>query len=94
MAEFPLIEHPELRDPTEIWTLLPDEPPKDSNVGCVTVVSRWCESMNVVSNVLPFHKICDWGVKPLPSTISGTEFASRGTLLGESEIIWGCSAAP
>src|SRR5208337_3329423 len=52
----------------------------------------WCESTNVVSNVLPFHSICDWRVKPFPSTVSGTEFASLGTLLGEREAIWGCSA--
>src|SRR5208337_4990349 len=53
----------------------------------------WCESRNVVSNVLPFHRICDRDVKPFPSTVSGTEFASLGTLLGEREAIWGCGAA-
>jgi hypothetical protein len=42
----------------------------------------------MVSNVLPFHIICEWGVKPLPSTISGTEFVSLGMLPGESERIW------
>src|SRR5271166_6493238 len=54
----------------------------------------WFASMNVVSNVLPFHRISDWGVKPLPSTVSGTEFASLGTLPGERAAIWGCSPAP
>jgi hypothetical protein len=43
--------------------------------------------MNVVSNVLPFHVICDWGVKPFPTTVNGTEFTSLGMLIGESEII-------
>jgi len=28
----------------------------------------------VVSDVLPFHMICDWGVKPLPATVMGAEF--------------------
>ena len=55
------------------------------------MVRRCRESRNVVSNVLPFHIICEWGVKPLPSTIRGTEFASSGMLLGESAATWAWS---
>jgi len=54
----------------------------------------WRESMKVVSNVLPFHRIRDWGVKPLPPTVSGTEFASLEMVSGESEVIWACETAP
>jgi len=49
--------------------------------------------MNFVCNELPFHMICDWGVNPLPSTVSRTKLASLGRVSGESEVIWGCGTA-
>src|SRR5271157_5562644 len=35
--------------------------------------------------------ICECGVKPLPSTVRGTEFASPGMLPGESAATWAWS---
>jgi len=66
------------------------EPPKEWNVCCVTVVWRRCESRKVVRNAFPFHMICDWGVKPLPSAVSRTDSASFGMVSGESEVTWDC----
>jgi hypothetical protein len=82
VAEFPPLGHPKTgTDPwdlTAICKLLPVEPPKESKVCCVIVARRWPESMNVVCSALPFHKICDWGTKPLPFTVSTTDSVLPG----------------
>lgn len=79
------------RERTEICTLLPEEPPKDSNVCCVTVVCRWPESLNVVGIALPFHRICDSAIKPLPSTVNRKDSVLPGMELGNSDVICGCA---
>jgi hypothetical protein len=50
--------------------------------------------MNVVCSALPFHKICDWGLKPLPFTISTTDSVLPGIGSGETELIRGCGTVP
>src|SRR5580704_13210730 len=50
--------------------------------------------MNVVSNVLPFQRICDRAVNPLPFTIRGTEFKSPGMELGASDATCAIGAGP
>ena len=94
VADVPLGHPKDPWDLTEICTLFPFEPPKESKVCWVIVVSSWPESVNVVGNAFPFHMICDWGTKPLPFTVNRTDCASPGTLPGESEVIWGCGTKP
>jgi len=94
--EFPSIGHPVSGsvpwDFAEICTLLPGEPPKDWKVSWVIVALRWCESVNVVGNAFEFHIICDWGVNPIPCTVSRTNSASLEIASGESEAI--CGSTP
>jgi hypothetical protein len=54
----------------EICTVLPEAPPNDEKVCCVTVVCSVPESTNVVGKGLPFHRIWDCGVKFVPVTVS------------------------
>src|SRR5215469_13239254 len=46
--------------------------------------------MNLVCNAFPFHMISDCGTKSLPSTSSGMDSPSSGTVSGESEMSTGC----
>src|ERR1700722_1825989 len=50
--------------------------------------------MNMVSNVLPFHNICDWAANPLPFTVSKKEFKSPGTASGMSDVTWAGGIGP
>lgn len=80
-------------DITEISTVPPLDPPNDSNVCCVIVAWRWLEFMKVVCSALPFQRISDWEVNPVPFTISkaGTTFAEM--VPGDSDVRLGCITA-
>ena len=91
MAELPGIGHPttevDTTEFTEINTLPPDKPPNWAKVSCVMVASRWLELTNVVGSVCPFHKICDWGTKLVPTTTSRTDDAFPEMAFGDRDMI-------
>ena len=91
MAELPGRGHPTTEvattEFTEINTLPPDKPPNWTNVCCVMVASRWLESMNVVDSMCPFHNICDWGTKLVPTTMSEMDDAFPEMAFGDRDMI-------
>jgi hypothetical protein len=48
----------------------------------------------MVGKALPFHKICDCEVKPLPFAVSRTDSELPEIAPGESEVSWAMGCTP
>jgi hypothetical protein len=61
---------------------------KAMSLGRIIVVN-WLPARNIVARATPFHRIADWGAKPLPFTISVKPTSPAFALVGEIVLMCG-----